>query len=92
VAHVLEGSLREAGDRIRITTQLVDTSSGHVWADRYDRDLGQALTVPDAFRCSRACVISSTSRKKPAVSKRPANRKRAPRTRSLGLGGAIYKA
>jgi TolB-like protein/DNA-binding SARP family transcriptional activator/Flp pilus assembly protein TadD len=48
VAHVLEGSVRASGDRVRISAQLVDTSSGaHVWADRYDRDIGDAFGVPD---------------------------------------------
>jgi adenylate cyclase len=37
VRYVLEGSLRKAGDRIRITCQLIETANGtHVWAERYD--------------------------------------------------------
>ena len=37
VRYVLEGSLRKAGDRVRITAQLIDAVSGaHLWADRYD--------------------------------------------------------
>ncbi len=40
VRYVLEGSVRKAGDRIRINAQLIDaTSGGHVWAERYDRQL-----------------------------------------------------
>src|SRR5204862_4808115 len=40
VSHVLEGSVRKAGGRVRITAQLVDgATGGHVWAERYDRDL-----------------------------------------------------
>ncbi|NWH07057.1 MAG: hypothetical protein HXY22_00130 [Alphaproteobacteria bacterium] len=39
VTHVLEGSVRKAGQRVRITAQLIDASGGHVWAERYDRDL-----------------------------------------------------
>ena len=39
VQSVLEGSIRRAGNRVRITAQLIDaTSGGHLWADRYDRD------------------------------------------------------
>ena len=39
VNHVLEGSVRKAGNRVRITAQLIDGAAGdHVWADRYDRD------------------------------------------------------
>ena len=40
VASVLEGSIRRAGNRVRITAQLIDaTTGGHLWAERYDRDL-----------------------------------------------------
>src|SRR5579863_4190462 len=40
VSHVLEGSVRKAGGRVRITAQLIDGAAGdHVWAERYDRDL-----------------------------------------------------
>src|SRR5206468_2259337 len=40
VRYVLEGSVRKAGNRVRITSQLIDASSGHhVWAERYDRAL-----------------------------------------------------
>ena len=40
VKYVLEGSVRKAGDKVRITAQLVDTTTGnHLWAERYDRDL-----------------------------------------------------
>src|SRR5262245_4898384 len=38
--HVLEGSVRRVGNRVRITAQLVETAAGnHLWAERYDRDL-----------------------------------------------------
>src|SRR5262249_44570547 len=40
VSHVLEGSVRKAGNRVRITAQLIDGAAGdHLWAERYDRDL-----------------------------------------------------
>src|SRR6201982_1031854 len=40
VSHVLEGSVRKAGGRVRITAQLIDGASGeHLWGERYDRDL-----------------------------------------------------
>jgi|HubBroStandDraft_3_1064219.scaffolds.fasta_scaffold43239_1 adenylate cyclase len=46
VGHVLEGSVRKAGGRVRITAQLVDGSSnGHVWAERYDRDLNDIFAL-----------------------------------------------
>ncbi len=47
-AYVLEGSVRKAGNRLRITAQLIDTGSGaHVWADRYDRELADIFDVQD---------------------------------------------
>jgi adenylate cyclase len=48
VRHVLEGSVRKAGMRVRINVQLIDAESGgHVWADRYDRDVEDIFLVQD---------------------------------------------
>jgi adenylate cyclase len=48
VSHVLEGSVRKAGGRVRITAQLIDGSVGdHVWADRWDRDLDDIFALQD---------------------------------------------
>jgi TolB-like protein len=48
VRYVLEGSVRRAGKRIRISAQLIDAlSGGHHWAERYDRDLGDIFAVQD---------------------------------------------
>ncbi len=48
VTSVLEGSIRRAGNRVRITAQLIDAASGgHLWADRYDRDLTDIFAVQD---------------------------------------------
>jgi adenylate cyclase len=48
VRSVLEGSVRRAGNRVRITAQLIDAATGgHVWADRYDRDLTDIFAVQD---------------------------------------------
>src|SRR5712691_3100740 len=48
VRYVLEGSVRRAGNRVRITAQLIDATSGHhLWADRYDRDLADVFAVQD---------------------------------------------
>lgn len=48
VKYLLEGSVRKAGNRIRITIQLVDTSNGHhLWAERYDRELTDVFAVQD---------------------------------------------
>jgi adenylate cyclase len=48
VSHVLEGSVRKAGGRVRITAQLIDGKTGdHVWAERYDRDLTDIFAIQD---------------------------------------------
>jgi adenylate cyclase len=48
VNYVLEGSVRKAGSRVRITAQLINgTDGGHVWADRYDRDLTDIFAIQD---------------------------------------------
>src|SRR5580704_3031572 len=48
VSHVLEGSVRKAGNRVRITAQLIDGASGeHAWAERYDRDLDDIFALQD---------------------------------------------
>src|SRR5438067_13238642 len=48
VSHVLEGSARKAGGRVRITAQLIDGAhNDHVWAERYDRDLNDIFALQD---------------------------------------------
>lgn len=48
VKSVLEGSIRRAGNRVRITAQLIDAATGgHIWAERYDRDLTDIFAVQD---------------------------------------------
>ena len=48
VQYVLEGSLQTAGDRVRITAQLIDALSGlHVWSEHYDRSLGDFFALQD---------------------------------------------
>src|SRR6516164_2882960 len=48
VRYVLEGSVRRGGTRLRITAQLVEAETGnHVWAERYDRDIGDIFAVQD---------------------------------------------
>ena len=48
VATVLEGSVRKAGQRVRINAQLIDGKDGtHLWADRYDRDLTDIFALQD---------------------------------------------
>ncbi|HEY2483181.1 MAG TPA: TIR domain-containing protein [Caulobacteraceae bacterium] len=48
VSHLLEGSVRKAGSRVRITAQLIDGAAGdHLWAERYDRDLTDIFALQD---------------------------------------------
>jgi adenylate cyclase len=55
VTHILEGSVRKAGNRVRITAQLIDGGSGdHLWAERYDRDLTDIFAIQDEI--SKAIV------------------------------------
>jgi len=55
VSHVLEGSVRKAGARVRITAQLIEgAADSHVWAERYDRDLTDIFALQDEI--SRAIV------------------------------------
>jgi adenylate cyclase len=58
VTHVLEGSVRKAGNRLRITAQLIDgTGGGHVWADRYDRDLDDIFAIQDEISHSIVAAL-----------------------------------
>ena len=57
VSHVLEGSVRKAAGRVRITAQLIDGTTGdHVWAERYDRDLTDIFAIQDEI--SKAIVAA----------------------------------
>jgi TolB-like protein/class 3 adenylate cyclase len=58
VRYVLEGSVRKAGDRVRITGQLIDAISGtHLWADRFDGSLEDVFDLQDKVASSVAGVI-----------------------------------
>ena len=51
VRYILEGSVQKAGDRLRVTAQLVDATTGnHIWAERYDRELKDNPHLIDRFR------------------------------------------
>jgi adenylate cyclase len=77
VRYVLEGSVRKAGNRIRVTAQLVEAESGnHVWAERYDRDLADIFAVQDeiteAVTIAIAPAIAEAERQH-ALRKQPEN-------------------
>lgn len=59
VRYMLEGSLRRAGNRVRITAQLIDCVSGaHVWAERYDRTLDDIFALQDEITSSVVGAIA----------------------------------
>jgi adenylate cyclase len=58
VAHVLEGSVRKQGDRIRITAQLIQVDDGfHVWSQNYDRKLDDIFAVQDEISTAIATAL-----------------------------------
>jgi TolB-like protein len=63
VRYVLEGSVRRAGNRVRITAQLVEASTGaHLWADRFDGSLEEVFELQDRVATSVAGVIEPALR------------------------------
>src|SRR5438874_8553672 len=75
VRYVLEGSVRKAGDSVRVTGQMIDASTGaHVWAERYDRGSNDIFALQDEIALSavgaiapsvRRAEIDSVKRKRP---------------------------
>ncbi len=58
VHYILEGSVRKAGNRVRVTAQLIEAKAGdHVWAERYDRDLADVFAVQDEVVHTIAGII-----------------------------------
>jgi adenylate cyclase len=73
VRYVLEGSVRKAGSRVRITAQLIDALSGtHLWADRFDGSLEDVFDLQDQVAISVAGIIEPTLQA--AESRRSASR------------------
>jgi adenylate cyclase len=73
VHYVVEGSVRKAGNKIRVTAQLVDTASGHhLWAERYDRNLEDIFAVQDEV--TRAIVSALPGRLEDAGSESAARK------------------
>jgi adenylate cyclase len=73
VSYVLEGSVRKAGNRVRVTGQLIDVASGgHVWADRFDRDLTDIFAVQDELtrEIIAALKLKLTSEQKGRLSRK----------------------
>ena len=63
VRYVLEGSVRKAGNRVRIATQLIEAESGlHVWGERYDRSLDDIFALLDEITLSTVGAIEPSLR------------------------------
>jgi TolB-like protein len=59
VAYIVDGSVRRAGDRVRINAQLVDAATGnHLWAERYERDMSDIFALQDEVARSVASTVS----------------------------------
>jgi serine/threonine protein kinase/Flp pilus assembly protein TadD len=74
VAAVLEGSVRRAGRRLRVTAQLIDVVDGyHVWSERYDRNLEDVFAIQDeiASNIARALKVVLTEREQRTLEKPP---------------------
>ena len=79
VRYVLEGSMRRAGQRVRISSQLIDIPTGtHLWAERYDRDLTDIFAVQDDIT---SCVVAAIE---PALSRAESQRVIAKRPEHMG--------
>jgi adenylate cyclase len=60
VRYVVEGSVRKAGSRIRITSQLIDTESGrHIWAEKFDRELQEIFDIQDEITLAIAASVQT---------------------------------
>ena len=68
VRYVLEGSVRKSGNRVRVTAQLIDAGSGgHLWAERFDRDLTDIFAVQDDVTHNRLRPGRQSDRWRPAA-------------------------
>jgi len=76
VSHVLEGSVRKAGGKVRITAQLIDgASNDHIWAERYDRDLNDIFALQDEISEAivKALKLKLLPEEKKAIERRGTN-------------------
>ena len=77
VRYVLEGSIRRAENRIRISAQLIDgTTGGHCWAERYDRKIDDAFAIQDEVARTIAAILTAhvnRAEARHAFSKPPSN-------------------
>ncbi|MHC4932986.1 MAG: protein kinase domain-containing protein [Planctomycetota bacterium] len=72
--YVLMGSLRRAGNRVRVTAQLVETRSGHsLWAEKFDREMEDVFAIQDeiAQNIARTLRVMLTEKEKKAIERKP---------------------
>ena len=73
VQYVVEGSVRKAGNRVRVTVQLIDAASDHhVWAERYDRDLEDIFAIQDEVT---SAIVATLPGRLEAAARRRTERK-----------------
>jgi TolB-like protein/Tfp pilus assembly protein PilF len=76
VAYVLEGSVRQTGEKVHITAQLTDARTDtHLWAESYERDLGSVFAIPSEIvqRILSQLQATVSSKEKAAIAERPTN-------------------
>lgn len=74
VGCIVEGSVRKAGSRLRITAQLIDVASGyHLWSERYDREMADVFAIQDeiALSITQALRVVLSDREQRALAKPP---------------------
>ena len=95
VGHVLEGSVRKAGGRVRITAQLIDAARGdHIWSERWDRDLTDIFALQDEI--SQAVVgalkLKLLPEEKASIERRGTRKTSTPTTSTSWPGSACFTA
>jgi adenylate cyclase len=86
VRYVLEGSVRKGGNRVRITAQLIDASTGnHIWAHRYDGDLADIFALQDEITKKVVAAIE------PKLLEAEANRSQGRSVEDLGAWDAVMQ-
>jgi tetratricopeptide (TPR) repeat protein len=78
--HVLAGSIRKAGNRVRVSAQLIQSNSGHtIWAERYDREMLDVFDLQDeiARSIAKALSIKLTATEEKAIKVKPAENPQA---------------
>ena len=82
VRYVLEGSVRKGGNRVRVTAQMIDATTGnHVWAERYDRELMDLFDLQDEIT---EAIVTSVGPELDALERERARRKPPPKPWRMG--------